>query len=189
MTIHLHTKAERLLPGMQAFGFFCGLGRWGKFLKTVFAGAEQPMLDTLGHSGKGPGRSWVEWMGVAHSRNGGELSARAERLHPGMRAFRFLGRDSIFGNSFSGAGHPPVDDAWTFRERAGAILGRVDGGGPFPEWLGTVRQSGTPASWDAGVPLSCGWDGGVEPPLTPRKREGYNGPTFFCACYNDSGKG
>ncbi len=40
-----------------------------------------------------------------------------------------------------------------------AILGRVDGGGPFPEWWGAVRQSGTPASWDAGVPLFCGGGG------------------------------
>ncbi len=35
-----------------------------------FSGAGHPPLDALGHSGKGPGRSWVEWVGLAHSRNG-----------------------------------------------------------------------------------------------------------------------
>ncbi len=147
------------------------------------------MLDTLGHSGKGPGRSWVEWMGVAHSRNGGELSARAERLHPGMRAFRFLGEDSIFGNSFSGAGHPPVD-----------ALGH-SGKGPGRSWVEWMGVAHSRNGWELSARaerlhpgmqafrFSVGRGGGFEPPLTPRKREEYNGPTLFCACYNDSGKG
>ncbi len=74
-TITLSTKAERLRPGMRAFHFFVVGVVAGSIFGNGFSGAGHPPVDVLGHSGIGPGRSWVEWMGLAHPRNGGEPSA------------------------------------------------------------------------------------------------------------------
>ena len=77
---------------MRAFGFFVA-GVVGPVSANDFSGAGQPPVDAFGHSGKGPGRSWVEWMGLAQDRNGGKSLAKAERLHPGMQALIVCKKD------------------------------------------------------------------------------------------------